>query len=81
MGLTVPPEDLFQGIAWSTATVLADTLARVRRLGLSAELLPPWADIDSFADLQRFRDRAVEPGWPGWRSHRQARELLDLTLT
>jgi rSAM/selenodomain-associated transferase 1 len=81
VGLTVPPGRLFQGISWSTATVLADTLAQVRRLGLSAELLPPWADIDSFADLQRFGERLLEPGRPGWRSHRKARELLGLTLT
>lgn len=78
VGLTVPPGDFFQGIAWSTDTVLDETLDRVRGRGLSVHLLPPWIDIDSFLDLQRFAQRSLLPGQPGWRSYRKARELLKL---
>ncbi len=81
VGLAVPPGELFQGIAWSTTTVLDETLARVRGRGLSVHLLSPWADIDVVSDLQRFAEGSLLPGQPGWRSHRQARELLMLTLT
>ena len=81
VGLAVPPGNLFQGIAWSTATVLDETLSRIRGRGLALHLLPPWADIDGFSDLQRFAERSLVPGQPGWRSHRQARELLKITST
>jgi hypothetical protein len=45
---------LFTGIAWGSATVLAETRAHISALGLtSAELAPLW-DVDSEADLARF---------------------------
>ena len=45
---------LFEGIAWSTERVLPATLERCRELGLSVELLPVAADIDTPGDLQRL---------------------------
>jgi rSAM/selenodomain-associated transferase 1 len=54
IGARTAHQSLFSGIAWGTATVLADTRARIATLGLkSVELEPLW-DIDTEADLARF---------------------------
>lgn len=45
---------LFQNKAWSTATVRADTVADVQRLGLRLHLLPALSDIDTGADLRAW---------------------------
>ena len=50
---TAQPE-LFAGIAWGTATVLAETRARIAALQLTSHELPPLWDIDTEADLNRF---------------------------
>lgn len=47
---------LFDGLAWSTPSVLAETLSRCRELGLDVALLPEEADLDTVDDLARFRD-------------------------
>ena len=47
---------LFEDIAWSTPSVLAATLARIDELGLSTALLPEARDLDTVADLARFRE-------------------------
>lgn len=53
---------LFEGIAWSTGRVLAQTLERCRELGLDVELLPEAADVDTPEDLARLAARfAAEP--------------------
>jgi hypothetical protein len=44
-----PP--LFAGIAWSTAQVLAQTLARIAAVGLPAVVLPVWYDVDDAPSL------------------------------
>ena len=45
--------ELFDGIAWSTSSVLAETLARAERLGLRTnELLPEGHDVDRPEDLE-----------------------------
>ena len=41
----------FRGIAWSTSTVLEQTVAAARVAGLTVELLDPAADIDTVDDL------------------------------
>ncbi|MDQ1347568.1 MAG: uncharacterized protein QG573_940 [Acidobacteriota bacterium] len=48
---------LFEEIAWSTAAVLAQTLARCRAAGLTAALLPEEEDIDTADALDRFAKR------------------------
>jgi uncharacterized protein len=45
------PVPVFEGIAWGTDQVLAQTLAAAGRAGLSAALLPPLNDIDTEADF------------------------------
>jgi rSAM/selenodomain-associated transferase 2/rSAM/selenodomain-associated transferase 1 len=43
--------DLFAAIAWSTATVLATTLARASEAGLRVALLEVRTDVDTLADV------------------------------
>jgi rSAM/selenodomain-associated transferase 1 len=59
VGLRRPAPRLFDGIAWSTPAVLAQSLANAEAAGLSVHLLPPWFDVDTPADLGRLRE-AVE---------------------
>jgi rSAM/selenodomain-associated transferase 1 len=44
---------VFDGIEWSTSTVLTTTLARIAELGRTVALLPEHYDIDTASDLQR----------------------------
>lgn len=55
IGLRVPRSHLFDGIRWSTPTVLADTIARARASGVEPDLLPPWYDVDDHRSLDRLR--------------------------
>ena len=57
LALRQPCPALFQNIAWSSATVLADTLSLAAGLGLSVGLLPELHDVDTAEDLAH---------WPGW---------------
>jgi rSAM/selenodomain-associated transferase 1 len=43
---------LFEGIAWGTPDVLAQTVRRVRAAGRSLAVLPPWYDVDTPDDLR-----------------------------
>jgi uncharacterized protein len=62
IGLSRPHPELFEGIPWSTPTVLEETLRRARALGLSAVTLPAWYDVDTAADLVRLQaDLAAGP--------------------
>jgi rSAM/selenodomain-associated transferase 1 len=49
-----PHSVLFRNMAWSTATVAAETLARCARAGLRVRLLPRWYDVDDAASLARL---------------------------
>ena len=77
VGLKTPQPRLFQGINWSSSTVLADTLAQAGRLELTVHLLPSWLDIDTIADLQAFVRSPKTPPTPGWHSYELAKTLLD----
>lgn len=46
IGLKRFHERLFQEVDWSTERVLGQTLARASEVGLAAELLPSWYDVD-----------------------------------
>jgi len=48
---------LFEGIAWSSPSVFGATLTRLGELGLDTALLPEAHDLDTVADLARFRQR------------------------
>lgn len=58
IGLQRLVPELFVDIAWSTVTVLQETLAITDRLQLSHRLLPYLSDIDLPADLQY-----LDPQW------------------
>lgn len=64
LGLRAPQPALFDGIAWSTGEVLAQTLAKAAALGLTVHQPPPWYDLDTPADLRRLIEnlKAVPPG-------------------
>ncbi len=64
--------ELFQGIAWSTDQVMAQTLRQLHRFGLSAKLLAPLRDIDTLADLQAWR---CDPGRETSIFHQALKEL------
>jgi rSAM/selenodomain-associated transferase 1 len=55
IGLRTPSPALFEGIPWSTPTVLSRILERAQRLGLRVACLPTWFDVDTGADLERLR--------------------------
>ena len=52
LGLTQFDASLFEGVAWSTATVAADTIARIGALGWSLHVGDTLRDIDEPADLR-----------------------------
>ena len=68
IGLRKPHPELFRGVAWSTASVLAETISIARNAALPVSLVPEWYDIDSVEDLRR----ATAGGDPGahraWRT-------------
>ena len=55
VGLRQPQWPVFDGVAWSTAEVLQQTRARLRRLGLAWQETPLLWDVDVPADLARLR--------------------------
>jgi len=54
IGMREPHRPLFEHIAWSTATVLSDTLMQAHRHQLAVKLVPPWYDVDNANDLYRL---------------------------
>ena len=63
IGLRAPAPQLFEGVAWSTASVLAETRSRAAESGLSVHQLDSEFDIDEAADLERLT--AVLAARPG----------------
>jgi len=62
IGLRRLHPELFEGMRWSTPTVLEETERRARALGLSSTRLPAWYDVDTAADLVRLQaDLAAGP--------------------
>jgi uncharacterized protein len=52
VGLRAPQPALFEGVAWSTASVLDETLVRAAAAGLSVAQLAPLRDVDTADDLR-----------------------------
>ena len=63
IGLRRSIPDLFQGVAWSTAAVLQQTVAIGEGLGLTIARLPTLSDVDYPADLEIWQ-RVVEAAQP-----------------
>lgn len=62
LALKEPRPALFEGIAWSTPTVAAETRARAAAAGLSLRELPALRDVDTREDLDHFRGRIPGTG-------------------
>lgn len=61
MGLREDRPELFAGIEWSTRSVLAETVARAKTLGLRVTFLEVESDIDTAKDLAAEAGRGREP--------------------
>jgi uncharacterized protein len=59
---------LFEQIDWSTGRVFEQTLDRAREIGLRAELLPTWYDVDDAATLKRLQRELAAPSGAGFGS-------------
>jgi rSAM/selenodomain-associated transferase 1 len=55
--------DVFSGIAWSTPKVMAQTRARLKLFDVPFVELPPTFDVDTRADLVRFRKSLRGPAF------------------
>ena len=54
IGFSRPAPELFDGVAWSSPQVHAQTMARAQALGLSVHVLPHGYDLDYLKDVERF---------------------------
>jgi rSAM/selenodomain-associated transferase 1 len=52
---------MFDGVRWSTAHTLGDTLAALYRAGLTCESGPCWFDVDRPEDLRRWLAMRSDP--------------------
>lgn len=57
LGMTRPGRDLFEGMQWSTGSVLSDTVARLRKLCASYGFVETLSDIDTFEDYEEYLRR------------------------
>ena len=60
VGMSAYQPEIFQDIAWSTETVLAQTIERMTAEGISYSQLEQKHDIDHLEDLIRLRDQMVD---------------------
>ncbi len=49
-----PRAELFEGMVWSTPSVLSDTRERIAALGLTCVEMPALWDVDTERDLDRL---------------------------
>jgi rSAM/selenodomain-associated transferase 1 len=55
IGMTQPHAGLFEGIAWGSASVLADTVRAAAGLGLETRMMRSAYDVDTIEDLRRLQ--------------------------
>ena len=60
------PQNLFDGVEWSTNRALGQSVDSARRFGLTIALGPQWFDIDTPADLLKLRARPAPPRTTAW---------------
>ena len=60
IGMRVLVPQVFEGIAWSTSNVMAQTRNQLRRAGVSWLELPTLWDVDEPADWQRLQAQLIE---------------------
>ncbi len=66
IGLKQPHQAPFERIAWSTETVLSETLDRCREAGLDVVLLPMWYDVDDASTLDVLADELLNASAPAF---------------
>ena len=57
LGMKELHSELFSGIAWSSETVLASTLEKAEKLGLTVGLLSELNDVDTIDDWERVKHK------------------------
>jgi hypothetical protein len=60
IGTHRPRAELFEGMIWSTRSVLDDTRERIAALGLSCVEMPALWDVDTERDLDRLEREVPE---------------------
>jgi hypothetical protein len=55
IGLRKVYPELFEGVPWSTAQVIPETIRRAEAKGLKVASLPSWFDVDTPDDLERLK--------------------------
>ena len=68
IGLKQPHPEPFERITWSTASVLEETVERVREAGLELVRLPTWYDVDDAATLQVLEAELLDGVRPAFAS-------------
>lgn len=71
IGLRQPIGGLFRDIAWSTPQVFTQTLERLCDAGVRYDVLRPWYDVDTQADLLRLRRELAQDQRPEFSELRQ----------
>jgi len=66
IGLKQAHAAVFDGITWSTASVLEETMERAREAGIEVVLLPLWYDVDDAATLAILSDELLEAKAPAF---------------
>lgn len=51
VGVSKSTPEIFEDVAWSTPSVLSQTIDRVQRAGNTLGLVPPWFDVDTPDEL------------------------------
>jgi hypothetical protein len=69
--------EVFDGVAWGTEHVLDETLARVKKAGVSLELLPVWYDVDLPADLKFLKTHLALIEQSGLGEGGRTKKILD----
>lgn len=59
IGCRAAQPEIFSGIPWGTDLVLAQTVCRIRKAGLTSRLLHKKQDIDTLTDLRRYVRKAA----------------------
>jgi glycosyltransferase A (GT-A) superfamily protein (DUF2064 family) len=66
IGLKHPHPEPFQKIAWSTASVLEETVQQCREAKLTVHLLPTWYDVDDAATLAILEAELLDGNRPAF---------------
>jgi len=76
VGMNRRVTEIFDAVAWGSATVLEDTLERIKNTGATLELLPLWYDVDTLADLRFLKTHLRLLAHGGKNNCQSTREFL-----